>query len=80
MNLTSWKAWKEYLKDKLILDEYGEKVPYEKFVEIIEAYKNPTNIRSKYQHNTEGKKNGTFNPEYDWDDDEGYPFTAREFL
>ena len=30
-------------------------------------------------HNEEGKKKGYYNSEYDWDDDQGYSFSSREF-
>jgi hypothetical protein len=48
----------------------------------------PKHIRSdghkNLQHNEEGKKPSSsgfswFNPEYDWDDPEGYAFCSREF-
>ncbi len=79
MNLTSWQQWKAYLKDKIIMDERGEKVSYESFVDLIEEYKSPSSPHSKFQHNVEGRKHGWFNPKYDWDDEDGYPFSAREF-
>lgn len=75
----SWQQWKEYLKDKLILNEYGEKVSYDSFVELIEKHKSPSNPASRYHHNDEGKKKGWFNSEYDWDDEDGYPFCSRAF-
>ena len=79
MSLTSWQAWKAYLKDKLIMDEYGEKMDYESFVDMVEKHKSPSSPYVKYHHNEEGRKKGWFNPEYDWDDAEGYPFCSREF-
>ena len=79
MSLTSWQAWKAYLKDKLIMDEYGEKMTYESFVDLIEKHKAPSSPYVKFQHNDEGRKKGWFNPEYDWDDAEGFPFCSREF-
>lgn len=84
--LTSWKAWKEFLKDQIIMDEYGERIDYDWFVEMIETYKapeyvNPQNGRKNLQHNDAGKKDKYpwFNPEYDWDDEDGYSFCSREF-
>jgi hypothetical protein len=79
MNLVSWKQWKEYLKDKMIVDEYGDKKTYDDIVEMIETYKSPSAQHSKYHHNKEAKKQGWFNDEYDWDDEDGYPFSSREF-
>ena len=83
--LTSWKAWKEFLKNQIIMDEYGERINYESFVHMIETYKAPgyvhENGRKNQQHNEAGKndKYPWFNPEYDWDDGEGYSFCSREF-
>lgn len=83
--LTSWKAWKEFLKNQTIMDEYGDRINYESFVVMIETYKSPNyvneNGRKNLQHNEVGKKDKYpwFNPDYDWDDDDGYSFTTREF-
>lgn len=81
--LTTWQKWKEYLVDKIIYDEYGDKIDYTDFVNLIETYKGPKHIRADGKknlvHNEEGRKEGWFNPEYDWDDPEGYSFCSREF-
>lgn len=81
--LTSWKAWKEFLKDQPIEDEYGDPVSYDDFVKMVEQYKAPgfcnETGRVNLQHNDECKKSGWFNPEMDWDDEDGYSFTTREF-
>lgn len=81
--LTSWQKWKEYLADKIIHDEYGEKIDYTDFVNLIETVKGPNHIRADGKknlvHNEEGHKEGWFNPEYDWDDEGGYSFSSREF-
>jgi hypothetical protein len=83
--LVSWCAWKEFLKNQIIMDEYGDRVEYEKFVEMIETYKSPHYMhedgRVNLQHNEQGKidKRPWFNPEYDWDDADGYAFCSREF-
>ena len=79
IRLTSWKEWKEYLKEQIIVNEYGEIVKYEDFVSLIENIKHPKSEGSKYHHNDEGKKKGWFHPEYDWDDEEGFPFCSRWF-
>ena len=85
-NLTTWKLWKEYLKDQIIKNEYGDTISYEEFVEMVETYKSPNFVNSKNNHknsshNDAGKTgdNPWFNPEYDWDDGDGYSFTSREF-
>lgn len=83
--LVSWRAWKEFLKDKVIVDEYGERTNYDWFVNYIEGNKSPGYVREdghkNLQHNEQGKidKRPWFNPENDWDDEDGYAFCAREF-
>ena len=86
--LVSWQAWKEFLKDKVIMDEYGERIDYDWFVHYIEGPKAPsytnTHGHKNLQHNDEGRKpdkfgHAWFNPEYDWDDPDGYAFCSREF-
>lgn len=86
--LVSWQAWKEFLKDKIIMDEYGERTDYDWFVEYIESVKSPKyvnpNGRKNLVHNEQGRKKDErgytwFNPEHDWDDEEGYSFCSREF-
>ena len=39
--LVSWQAWKEFLKDKIIMDEYSERIDYDWFVQYIEGPKSP---------------------------------------
>lgn len=86
--LVSWQAWKQFIKDKMIVDEYGERINPDWFVGLIEGFKSPgyvnPNGRKNLSHNEEIKKPNSygmtwFNPEYDWDDDEGYSFSSREF-
>jgi len=83
--LVSWRAWKEFLKDKIIVDEYGERTNYDWFVDYIEGNKSPGYVREdghkNLQHNEQGRidKRPWFNPENDWDDEDGYAFCAREF-
>ncbi len=83
--LTSWKKYKEFLKDQVIMDEYHERIDYDWFVQMIENEKAPGFVRSdghkNLLHNEQGKKDSRpwFNPEYDWNDEDGYSFTSREF-
>jgi hypothetical protein len=86
--LVSWAAWKEFLRDKIIRDEYGARISYEWFVHVIETDKAPGYVREdghrNLQHNEEGRKPSRgghtwFDPEHDWDDDQGYSFCSREF-
>ena len=86
--LVSWAAWKQFLRDKIIIDEYHLRVDYDWFVHMIETEKAPGYVREDGKlnlvHNQQGRnpdKNGWkwFNPEYDWDDDQGYSFGSRDF-
>ena len=83
--LVSWAAWKEFLRDKVIMNEYGERIDYDWFVDHVENYKSPSYVdpsgRKNRLHNEAGRndKYPWFNAEYDWDDDQGYSFSSREF-
>lgn len=86
--LVSWKQWKEFLKDKIIMDEYHKRIDYDWFVQYIEGQKSPDFVngsgRKNQIHNDEARipsKHGYtwFNPNYDWDDEDGYSFSEREF-
>ena len=81
--LTSWVNWKEFLKNELIIDEYGEEILYEAFCEMIESYKAPGFLREDGRknlvHNEEGQKDGYFDAANDWDDEQGYSFSSRNF-
>jgi hypothetical protein len=50
---------------------------------MVETYKSPNfidkNGNKNFQHNEQGKKKGWYNPENDWDDEDGYSFTTAEF-
>lgn len=83
--LNSWKAWKEFLKNEIIMNEYGEQQEYEAFVEMIETYKAPGYMNEdghvNLQQNTVAKKDKYpwFNPSNDWDDEDGYAFSSGDF-
>lgn len=81
--LTSWQKWKEFLREEKIYDEYNDLIDYDWFVEFIEGKKAPNFIRENGHknlvHNDEGRKEGWFDSEYDWDDPQGYSFCSREF-
>lgn len=85
--LESWKQWREFLKDKIIKDEYGETVSYDNFVDMIETikapgYVNPLTGKKNQQHNDAMKKDKYyfgFDPNMEWDDEDGYAFSSREF-
>lgn len=84
--LVSWAAWRQFLKDQRIVDEYNRVIEYDEFVDMIETlkapdYVNPNTGRKNQQPNEAGRsgKYPWFDPEYDWDDLQGYAFSAREF-
>lgn len=88
--LVSWKLYKEFLwqaiytRGKYIVDEYGEFIDYDDFVTMVETVKSPNYVNEyngikNHLHNDAGRKQGYFNPEYDWDDEDGYSFCSREF-
>lgn len=86
--LVSWKQWKEFLKDRIIMDEYRERIDYDWFVQYIEGEKSPEfchpSGKKNLLHNEAGRIPSPsgytwFNPEYDWDDEDGYSFSSREF-
>ena len=84
--LVSWQDWKEFLRDQIIMNEYGDQVPYKDFVEMVETWGSPTYVRENdgvrrqnRTHNDEGRKSGWFRPEHDWDDQDGYSFGDTYF-
>lgn len=83
--LTSWAEWKDFLRGKMIRDEYGYTMDYEEFCTMIETIKSPGHVnpngRRNLQHNEEGRKGARpwFDSHYDWDDEDGYSFSSREF-
>lgn len=83
--LTSWAEWREFLRDRLIVDEYGDFIDYADFCRMIETTKAPGWVREdghqNLQHNAEGLRapRPWFDPTHDWDDPQGYSFSDREF-
>jgi len=80
--LDSWKNWKEFLKNEVIVDEYGEVVPYDDFVKMVETYKSPGFVREdghKNLNHYEYCKDNGYSTERDWVDGDGYSFTVSEF-
>jgi hypothetical protein len=82
--LVSWKKYKEFLKDKLIVDEYGIFIDYDYFVRFVETVKSPDYVRDdghkNSSHNEEIKKVPSwFDAGHDWADEDGYSFSDREF-
>ena len=82
MKLDSWKNWKEFLKNEVIIDEYGDVIPYDEFVQMVETYKAPGFKRDdghvNKSHHSYCKDNG-YLTECDWVDEDGYSFTTTEF-
>jgi len=77
-HLTSWKQWKEFLKNKVIIDEYGEVMPYDEFVQMLETYKAPGHVRESDGH-VNLVHNDLYKSDRDWTDEDGYSFTTTEF-
>lgn len=87
-HLTSWKEWKEFLTVNkcVIYDEYGEEVHLEEFIEMVETYKapnwvNPDNGHKNQSHYRYVKDDPKwkFDPDTNWEDDEGYSFINCDF-
>jgi len=53
--LRSWMQWKEYLQDKIIVDECGANVELKEFIELVESKKIEKHNHTKYcrQHHTD---------------------------
>lgn len=92
VELYSWKQYKEFLKNKIIYNEYNEIVDYNWFVDFVENEKSPN-----FVNETTGLKNlnhiyeilsnprcNTIHSEYSdrnlhWNDEDGYSFSSTEF-
>jgi hypothetical protein len=69
------------------MDEYHERVYYDSFVKMIETYKAPGYVNpqtgKKNQQRNDAMKNDKyyfgFDPDMEWDDEDGYAFSSREF-
>lgn len=60
--INSFEDWKPILKHSKIFNAYGEGIPYDEFVEMVESMK--------------GKKHANEFPEvYNWLDDDGHSFS-----
>jgi hypothetical protein len=83
--LVTWQAWREFLREQTIVDEYGDVIDYDWFVDMIQTHKAPGFQRPdghvNLQHNEQGRidQRPWFDADYDWDDEDGYAFTSREF-
>lgn len=89
--LTSWQEWKEYLKDKCIVDEYGRNISFKEFVELVEVYGSPGHYwkdgHKNLVHNEEMLNNPKYQHIHDryldtnkhWNDDLGYSFSVEYF-
>lgn len=80
--LDSWKNWKEFLKNEVIIDEYGDVIDYDEFVSMVEGFKAPGFVRDdghiNKSHYDECVATGS-RMDRDWVDDAGYSFTTAEF-
>ena len=95
-SLNSWESWKSYLQTTGgIFNEYGEEVPFEDFVAMIEDWGSPDYIhldgRKNLVHNIEIRKDDErymqyrslyeeyHDPKRTWEDEKGYSFQTNEF-
>ncbi len=82
MKLDSWKNWKDFLKNEVIIDEYGDVIDYDDFVKMVETYKAPGFKRDDghvtKSHYDEYVATGS-RSDRDWVDADGYSFTSTEF-
>ena len=70
--LTSYRAWKEFLKEGYIYNEYGELISYNKFIKLVEE----TRGKGKVQ---EGISEGEQLHLGDEWEDSGFVFTLGDF-
>lgn len=90
--ISSWKDWKEYLKNTEIIDEYGRNISYDEFVDLVEHYKSPDYVREdgrkNLNHNEEILKDPSYSgnvwkeyndPNKHWNDELGYSFSSTVF-
>ena len=71
--LMTFEDWKIYLKDKIIVDEYGDEVTLEYFIDLVEVDKDKRN------HTFYCRQNHPYYSENLFLDPEGYSFTRGEF-
>lgn len=91
VDLISWENYKQVLKNKKIIDEYHEEIPYDEFVEMIETYKSPSFINERGRQNMDhityilNDERYTWvhsrysDVEEHWHDNLGYSFSRTEF-
>lgn len=85
--LTSWPAWKEFLKNCEIRDEDNRPVSYDWFVNYIETEKSPNYIHSSGHKNLNHHlyiadnsiRLGDASSNYSWQDCLGYAFVLDNF-
>jgi len=91
INLNSWSDWKKFLKGKIIIDEYGDKISFSNFVTLIESVKSPGYVFEDGTVNldqiTEILGDGKYCTHWSayndtnkhWHDDLGYSFSKPSF-
>ncbi|TNC14946.1 hypothetical protein FF100_05060 [Methylobacterium terricola] len=74
--LTSFAAWKDYLKDRTILNEYGDTITLADLINIVEAKKGGWTSRT-----APASSWGPSPRDCEWSDAEGYRFSnTSEFF
>ena len=72
--LTSWAAWRSFLAERAIKNEYGDPVTLDDLADLIESKRGGMNARTAPASawGPSGREGYAF-------DDEGHEFTEREF-
>lgn len=85
-DLTSWAAWKAFIADKPVIDEYGQTLTLEEFTKVVEERWSPSGRNTPHCHVTpdaDTKEHGFGGRWYDgggeYHDPEGYDFFNGEF-
>lgn len=90
ISIRSWSDWKNFLKKNggVIQDEYGTKLTFAEFVEMVETHLHPKGawgkdahpLKNHYDEGLSGQWSSTFqdSSKY-WKDEEGYSFSLPAF-
>lgn len=91
VDLISWENYKQVLKNKKIIDEYGDEIPFEKFTELVEVYGAPDYVNSTGKQNLDHIDYVLKEDRYwsiwqtykdktrHWHDNSGYSFSITSF-
>ena len=77
-NLRTVKDYKDFLRDKVIYDEYEREIPYNEFWVIVEYSKEEDHFGVPYSYSNPPSDEPRSKWYNEWED-EGYMFTETEF-